>query len=71
MPFPPDNRKRRAMNIILSLPDDIPADLKRGRVYQLAPIMDDDGDVIGYWIFDENENPVVVVSASSVTITEP
>jgi hypothetical protein len=57
------------MNITLSLPDDIPVDLQLGGVYQLAPIFDDRTDaVVGYWIFDEHENPVVVVPATAVRI---
>jgi hypothetical protein len=65
----PDFLDYRTMkNICLALDQD--PNIRVGAVLRVAPMRDDDGQVIGYWIIDDRSGePIDLVSAESVRVT--
>jgi hypothetical protein len=56
--------------ICLALDRDHELDLPIGAVLRLKPMVDDDGQVFGYWVIDDaTGEPLDLVSAESVRVT--
>ena len=56
--------------ICLALDGDHELDLPIGAVLRLKPMVDDDGQVFGYWVIDDaTGEPLDLVSAESVRVT--
>jgi hypothetical protein len=55
--------------ICLALDRDHDLDLPIGAVLRLKPMIDDDGQIVGYWIIDRSGEPLDLVSADCVRVT--
>jgi hypothetical protein len=56
--------------ICLALDRDHDLDLPIGAVLRLKPMIDDDGQIVGYWIIDDRSGePLDLVSADCVRVT--